>query len=159
MCKTTTPQGEIWLLHRGSCCNVECKLSGLLMSLWLVLYQTSSTILSWLGDGGIYPLLSVIPYSEKLSREKPFTNFAVLWLFAKVFPMKFGPVMSFGMAKASNLRKFSAQKSPIYKSFLPRKFPTIQYILILCEALHAPFNMLLPTIWIRPVNLTVYCVR
>ena len=115
---------------------------------------------NWLGDGDIYPMLPLIPFSGKLSREKPFTNFAVLWLFAKVSPMKFGAVVSFCMAKASNPRKFSARKSPIYENFLPQKFPTIQYILIPHEALHAcSFNMLLPTIWIRPTNLTVYCMR
>ena len=37
-----------------------------------------------------------IPYSGKCSREKTFTNFAVLWLFAKVFSAKFGGVASFG---------------------------------------------------------------
>ena len=44
-----------------------------------------------------------IPYSGKLSREKTFTNFADLWLFAKVFSPKFGGVASFGMAQASYL--------------------------------------------------------
>ena len=43
----------------------------------------------------------------KLSREKTFANFGVLWLLAKVFSTKFGGVASFGMAKASNLQKFS----------------------------------------------------
>ena len=32
----------------------------------------------------------LLPYSAKLSREKTFTNFAVLELPAKVFSMKFG---------------------------------------------------------------------
>ena len=40
--------------------------------------------------------------TRKLSREKTFTNFAVLWLFTKVFSANFGGVMSFGVAKASN---------------------------------------------------------
>ena len=31
-----------------------------------------------------------VPYSGKLSREKTFTNFTVLWLYAKVFSAKFG---------------------------------------------------------------------
>ena len=31
-----------------------------------------------------------LPYSGKLSREKTFVNFAVLWLYAKVFSAKFG---------------------------------------------------------------------
>ena len=44
-----------------------------------------------------------LPYSRKVSREKTFVNFAVLWLFAKVFSTKFGSVASFGVAKASNL--------------------------------------------------------
>ena len=47
-------------------------------------------------------------YSGKLSREKTITNFAVLWLFAKVFSAKFGGVTFLGMAKASNPQKFSS---------------------------------------------------
>ena len=72
-----------------------------------------------------------IPYSGKLSREKTFANFVVLWLFATVFSVKFGSVASFGAAKASNLRKFSQQKlyfSLIRESFLPRKFTAIWYL-------------------------------
>ena len=57
----------------------------------------------------------------ELLREKTFMNFAVLWLFGKVFSAKFGSVVSFGTAKASNPRKFSLQKS----GFLSRKFSTI----------------------------------
>ena len=41
-------------------------------------------------------------YSGKLSREKTFANFLVLWLFAKVFSAKFGVVAPFGAAQASN---------------------------------------------------------
>ena len=40
-----------------------------------------------------------IPYSGKLSREKTFANFTVLWLFAKVFSVKFGGMASFGAAE------------------------------------------------------------
>ena len=47
-----------------------------------------------------------IPYSRKLSREKSFANFTVLWLFAKFFSVEFGGVASFGRAQVSNLRKF-----------------------------------------------------
>ena len=43
-----------------------------------------------------------ILYSGKISREKTFANFSVLWLFAKVFSVKFGGVASFGTAKVSN---------------------------------------------------------
>ena len=68
--------------------------------------------------------LSKIPYSGKLLSEKTFANFAVLWLFRKVFSKKFGSVVSFGTAKVSNLEYFS----PICESFLPQKFPAVQYI-------------------------------
>ena len=51
-----------------------------------------------------------LPYSGKLSREKTFMNFAVLWLCMKVFSAKFVAVVSFAMAKASNLRMLSLQK-------------------------------------------------
>ena len=69
-------------------------------------------------DEGIYPVVRLydIPYSEKLSGEKTFTNFAVLWLFAKVFSAKFGGVVPLVL-----------QKQAICESFLPRKFPAIQY--------------------------------
>ena len=49
-------------------------------------------------------------------------NFAVLWLFTKLFSAKFGGVASVGAAKESNQQKFSPRKSyfsPIHKSFLP----------------------------------------
>ena len=38
----------------------------------------------------------VISYSGELSREKTFANFEVLWLFVKVFSVKFGGVASPG---------------------------------------------------------------
>ena len=77
-----------------------------------------------------------ILYGRKLSREKTFANFAVLWPFMKVFSVKFGNMASFGAAQASNLRKFSPQKLyflPICESFLPQKFSAIRY---LTEVLH-----------------------
>ena len=40
-----------------------------------------------------------IPYSGKLSWEKTFANFPVLWLLAKVFSVKFGGVMFFDTTK------------------------------------------------------------
>ena len=42
---------------------------------------------------------SYLPYSGKLSREKTFANFTVLWLFAKVFFAKFGGVASLAWHK------------------------------------------------------------
>ena len=68
----------------------------------------------------------MIPYSRKLSREKTFADFAVLWLFAKVFSVKFGGVASFGAAKASNPQKFSPQKLYFHQSvkvFSLKSFP------------------------------------
>ena len=43
-----------------------------------------------------------ILYSRKLAREKTFMNFAVLWLFVKVFSTKLGSMASFGTVKANN---------------------------------------------------------
>ena len=74
-----------------------------------------------------------IPYSRKVLRVKTFANFAFLWLFAKVFPVKFGVAASFSAAQASNSRKFFLRKSyfsPIRESFLPWKFPAIWYMWI-----------------------------
>ena len=51
---------------------------------------------------GTEVLCFAILYSGKLSREKTYENFVVLWLFMKVFSAKFGSVVSFGAAKASN---------------------------------------------------------
>ena len=53
-------------------------------------------------------------------------NFAVLWLFAKVFSAKFGGMASFGTVKVSNPWKFSPRKSyssPIRKNFFLESFP------------------------------------
>ena len=51
-----------------------------------------------------------LPCSGKLLREKTFVNFTVLWLFAKVFSMKFEGVASFSAAQTSNPQKFSPSK-------------------------------------------------
>ena len=61
-----------------------------------------------------------IPYSRKLSRIKTFANFAVLWLFVKVFSTKLLGVVSFGTEKASNPRKFSLKSFLLYGSLTPR---------------------------------------
>ena len=58
-----------------------------------------------------------VPYSGKLSKEKTFANFAVLWLYAKVFFVKFG-----------SWHPFVRQKRAIRESFLPRKFPAVRYM-------------------------------
>ena len=41
-------------------------------------------------------------------------NFVVLWLFAKVFFMKFEGIASFGAAQVNNLRKFSPSQVSRY---------------------------------------------
>ena len=52
-------------------------------------------------------MLPQIPYSGKLSREITFANFTVLWLYAKVFSVKFGV-----------WRPLALQKRAIRESFL-----------------------------------------
>ena len=71
-------------------------------------------------------VLFKILYSGKLLKEKTFVNFVV---FAKVFSTKFGGVVPFGTAKASNSQTFSPRKlyfSPIHNSFPPQMFSAIQ---------------------------------
>ena len=51
--------------------------------------------------------IQCLPYSGKLSREKTFVNFVVLWLYAKVFSTKFG-----------TWRPLALQKRAIRETFL-----------------------------------------
>ena len=51
-----------------------------------------------------------ILYSGKLLREKTFANFAVLWLFTKVFSVKFGVVVSFVRHKQAGCESFFSTK-------------------------------------------------
>ena len=69
------------------------------------------------------------PYSGKLSRKKTFANFAVLWLFAKVFSVKFGTWHWLVQQKWAIRESFLDRIvfSPICESFLPRKFLAIRY--------------------------------
>ena len=64
-------------------------------------------------------LVRDIPYSGKLSREKTFANFMVLWLYTNVFSAKFGTlhprVFSMNIISFTNLRKFfSLESLPLY---------------------------------------------
>ena len=107
----------------------------IILSLWI---KQQTILQRWWNDCPNYPVNfvqvgyfiqaeSLVPYSEKLSREK---LSQLSWLFTKVFSTKFGIMVSFGTVKASNPRTFSPWKlyiSPIHKSFLPRKFPTTWY--------------------------------
>ena len=47
-------------------------------------------------------------------REKIFTNFAVLWLFTKLFSKKFGSVASFGGISEQSTKVFSHENFPVY---------------------------------------------
>ena len=71
-----------------------------------------------------------VPYSGKLSREKTFANFTVLWLYAKVFSAKFGAWHLLAWEKRAIRKCFLRENffSPICKSFLSRKFSAIQYV-------------------------------
>ena len=54
-----------------------------------------------------------------------------MWLFAKVFSMKFGGVASFGRHQRAIYESFLRKKSyfpPIRERFLPQKFPAIWYM-------------------------------
>ena len=53
--------------------------------------------------------LGVLQYSGKLSREKTFANFTILWLFAKVFSTKFGPWRSLTQQSEQSAKVFSAK--------------------------------------------------
>ena len=53
-----------------------------------------------------------------------FANFEVLWLFAKVFSMKFGHVASFDSTSEKFVEVFSYFQ-PIYVSFLLQNFPPL----------------------------------
>ena len=85
----------------------------------------SDSILTKLDDTSAVNLK--LPTSGKVLREKNFANLWFLLLFTKAFTVKFGGMVSFGVAQMSNPQKFSLQKSsfsPTRESFLPQKFPT-----------------------------------
>ena len=84
--KTTPPKVNIRLMTTAS---------NTLLSQYLV---------EFLNSVGTFQVLVhvVIPYSEKLSREKTFVNFAVLWLFTIVSPRNFGGMACVCMAEGSN---------------------------------------------------------
>ena len=63
----------------------------------------------------MYALLSnQFPYSRKLSREKTFANFMVLWLLVKVFSVKFEGVASFSATKATIRKSFLCKNCIFY---------------------------------------------
>ena len=71
-------------------------------------------------------MLRVVTVSGKLLREKTLTNFAVLWLFVKVFSAKFRVMALFDAAKVRNPRKFSLQKLlflSTHEAFSLKSFP------------------------------------
>ena len=69
----------------------------------LLVFDTEGIKTRWWEDLGMRLL-----YSWELSREKTFVDFKVLWLFAKVFSVKFGGVASFsGISEQSAKQKFT----------------------------------------------------
>ena len=78
---------------------------------------------SWLLD------VSQPPWQQKTFKGENFCKFEVLWLFAKVFSVKFGGVASFCGTSKQSAKVFSAKIffPPIHESLLLRKFPAIQY--------------------------------
>jgi len=60
-----------------------------------------------------------LPYTGKLSRKKTFVNFAVLWLFAKVFSVKFG-----GVAPLA-LQKWAIRKSFLHENWIYHQFTKV----------------------------------
>ena len=65
----------------------------------------------------------LLPYSGKLSREKTFVNFVVLWLFVKFFSEKFGGVTPLALQKRAirknrifhqSVKVFSLKSFPPY---------------------------------------------
>jgi len=67
----------------------------------------------------------LVPYSEKLLREKTFANFAVLWLSASFLSEIEGHGVLWHSKSEQFAKVFYAKSyfSPICGSFLPRKFP------------------------------------
>ena len=62
-------------------------------------------------------------YSGKLSREKTFANFAVLWLYAKVFSVKFGVWYPLALQKRA-IRESFLRKNRIFTN--SRKFSPLK---------------------------------
>ena len=88
---------------------------------WSILVPIHSATPGWKVAHPVQWLVQVL-CSGKLLREKTFANFAVLWLFGKKFsPQNLEGVVSFGMARSGNPRKFSPQK--FTKVFSLKSFP------------------------------------
>ena len=91
-------------------------------------YQTDESM--WVGPHKHWSHEPYILYSGKLLREKTFVNFTVLWLFAKFFSAKFGDVVFFGAAQASNPQKVFSTKIIFFtnsRKFSPSKVSTMWY--------------------------------
>ena len=101
----------------------KCFIFELNFPLYMCLYETINSSQTHAELNLEQPIPQESPYSGKLSREKTFTNFAVLWLYAKVFSVKFGAWRPLAWQKRAiresflhkdriftNLRKFSPSK-------------------------------------------------
>ena len=107
-----------------------------LMMLRLRLIITTTTVISGkmasnYTECKLIEISMLILYSGKLSREKTFANFGFVAI-RESFLCKIGGMVSFGTAKASNLRKFS-QRNHIFhqfaKVFSLESFPLYDIIL------------------------------
>ena len=100
-------------------------------------------------------LFRCVPYSGKLLREKSFANYAVLWLFAKVFSVKFWGVVSFGAAKASKscfhqfTKVYSLKSFPLYSILVS----CIAAVKVLCCWRMRPIHTLYVDQWIPNVSI------
>ena len=71
---------------------------------------------AWWHQSGFISSHFQLPYSEKLSREKTFVNFAVLWLFAQIFSAKFGGVAPLVLQKRA-IRESFLRENHIFNQF------------------------------------------
>ena len=94
---------HVWYCHISKNRSYNCKLHAnyLYFHNDKAIRKTSPRFIRTLQDSMWFYIQSSTN-STKLLREKTFTNFTVLWLYAKVFSTKFWDVPSFGAAKASN---------------------------------------------------------
>ena len=89
-------------------------------------------------------VVQLILTSGKLSREKIFTNFAILQPPVKVFSTKFSTChIHYAIDQYHSAQVFYNYTSllPIYENFLPRKFPAMRYTVELPSCLQWPPTM------------------
>ena len=100
----------------------------------------------------------ILLYSGKLSRQKNFLDFEVLWLFMKVFSTKFGGMTSFGGTIGGTSKQSTNVLSSLQK-FSPAKVSCYMVYCILASAFaqytKEPLPHFLMAILLTP-NLNLY---